>query len=63
MDEEIMHGATVYVEYEITVTNNGATTGNRIIIADYLDNEYADTVEKLVQEDNKHTDSGINPWI
>ena len=35
----------------------------RLENADYLDNEYADTVEKLVQEDKKHTDSGINPLI
>lgn len=30
--------------------------------ADILDNEYADTVERLVQEDKKIFDTGVNAW-
>lgn len=29
---------------------------------DILDNEYADTVERLVQEDKKIFDTGVNAW-
>ena len=30
--------------------------------ADILDNEYADTVERLVLEDKKIFDTGVNAW-
>lgn len=30
--------------------------------APYMDDEYANTLEKLVQEDKKFIDNGVNPW-
>lgn len=30
--------------------------------AEFLDDEYANHLEKLVQEDKQYFDSGVNPW-
>lgn len=39
MDDELMHGATVYVEYDITIENAGEIEAKKVTIMDALDNQ------------------------
>lgn len=48
MDDEIMHGATVYVEYEIIAANVGDIEVEQITILDYLDFKYG----KIAYDEN-----------